>query len=211
MKISRLVSGTLALAVLTGLSAGAANAQAINAQFISVAPSAGQFTYTYQLFLLADTKTVTGNLVTFYDFDGLLNSGVNVPAFVGSSGASYSISVQNTGLNPPGTVALAGDNNGLPNVSLTYNGVSPLVNTGPGSVGLGTLTLHSSNGVNVGGDFTPFAANHIKNSNGSPSGNQAFVTGPNAALPTPEPGTLAMFVGMGISGMAFARRRNRRK
>ena len=28
---------------------------------------------------------------------------------------------------------------------------------------------------------------------------------------TPEPGTLALLVGMGISGMAFARRRNRRK
>lgn len=211
MKISRLMSRTVALAALTVVGAGAAQAQSVTPVFISATGAAGNVTYTYQLFSTADTRTTPGDIFTFYDFNGLLNGGANSPAFVtGGGGTSYAISVQNTGLNPPNTVALAGDSPSQPNVSLTYNGAL-FINTGPGSQFLGTLTLHSTNPVNGAGDFTPFASSETKNSNSSPAGNQGFVSGPNAAPSTPEPGTWAMLFGMGVSGAAFARRRTRRK
>ena len=211
MKISRLLSRTVALAALTVVGVGAAQAQSVTPVFISAAGAPGNVTFTYQIFSTADTRVIAGNILTFYDFNGLLNGGANSPAFVsGGGGTSYSISVQNTGLNPPGTVALTGDDPSQPNVSLTYNGTTN-TNPGPGSQFLGTLTLHSTNVSNGAGDFTPFAANEIKNSNSSPAGNQSFVTGPNAAPTTPEPGTWAMLFGMGVSGAAFARRRTRRK
>lgn len=211
MKISRLLPRTLALAAMV-VGAGAVHAQSITPVFTSISGAAGNFTYQYTLFSTADTRVSTGDLFTFYDFDGLLNGGANTPSFApGQAGVNYSVSVQNSGLNPPNAL-IPPDNNALPNVTLTYNGTtSPFINPGPGSQNLGILTLHSTNGVNVAGDFTPFAANSIKNSNGSPAGNQGFVTGPNAAPTTPEPGAWAMFVGMGISGAAFARRRTRRK
>jgi hypothetical protein len=211
MKISRLLSRTIALAALTVVGASAVNAQSITPVFISSTGAVGNVLYTYQIFSTADTRVTAGDIVTFYDFNGLLNGGANSPAFTsGGSGTSYAISVQNLGLNPPGTVALAGDSPALPNVSLTYNGTT-FINPGPGSQFLGTLTLHSSNVANGAGDFTPFAANTIKNSNNTPAGNQSFVTGPNAAVSTPEPGTWAMLFGMGVSGAAFARRRKRSK
>jgi len=212
MKISRLLPRTLALAAMAVVGAGAVQAQSVTPVFIGTTGAAGNFTYTYQLFSTADTRITTGDIFTLYDFDGLLVGGANTPTFSpGQAGVDYAVSVQNVGLNPPNAL-IPPDNNGLPNISLTYNGsTSPLTNPGPGSQLLGTLLVHSSLAFNTAGDFTPFAANSVKNSNGSPAGNQGFVTGPNAAPQTPEPGAWAMFVGMGISGAAFARRRTRRK
>jgi len=212
MKISRLFPRTLALTALAVVGAGAVQAQSVTPVFIGTTGAAGNFTYTYQLFSTADTRITSGDIFTFYDFDGLLVGGANNPTFTpGQPGINYAVSVQNVGLNPPNAL-IPPDNNGLPNVSLTYNGsTNPFDNPGPGSQLLGTVILHSANGVNVAGDFTPFAANSVKVTNGAPAGNQGFVTGPNAAPTTPEPGAWAMFVGMGISGAAFARRRTRRK
>jgi len=202
----------MALAALAVVGAGAVQAQSVTPVFISATGAPGNFAFTYQLFSTADTRVSTGDIFTFYDFDGLLTGGANDPTFTpGQAGINYNVTVQNLGLNPPNAL-IPPDNNGLGNVSLTYNGsTSPFINSGPGSQLLGTVIIHSSDGVNLGGDFTPFASNSTKNSNGSPSGNQGFVTGPNVAPPTPEPGAWAMFVGMGISGAAFARRRTRRK
>jgi len=212
MKISRLLPRTMALAALAVVGAGAVHAQSITPVFISGVGAPGNFTYTYQLFSTADTRVSTGDIFTFFDFDGLQTGGANDPTFTpGQAGVNYAVSVQNVGFNPPNTL-IPGDNNGLGNVSLTYNGsTSPFINPGPGSQLLGTVVIHSTNGPNLSGDFTPFAGNSIKDSNGSPAGNQGFISGPNAAPVTPEPGAWAMFVGMGISGAAFARRRTRRK
>lgn len=211
MMISRLLSRSVALSALVFVAAGAANAQSITPVFISATGAAGDVTYTYQLFSTADTKSVAGDIFTFYDFNGLLTGGVNDPVFTpGQPGPDYAISVQNLGLNPPNTVQLAGDDPSQPNVSLTYDGTT-FVNPGPGSQLLGTLVLHSQFTPNLVGDFTSFAANETKNSNNTPAGNQGNVTGPNIGPPpTPEPGTWAMFVGMGVSGLAVIRRRRRK-
>lgn len=213
MKISRLLSRTSALAALTVVGAGAAYAQSITPVFIGTGGAAGNVTYTYGLFITADTRVQAGDLFTFYDFNGLLTGGGNNPVFtpdLGTSpGIAYSISVQNSGLNPPNTIAIGGDDPTLPNVSLTYTGTT-YANTGAGSQHLGDLVIHSAFGPNLSGDFTPFAANTTKNSNNSAAGNQGQVTGPNAAPVTPEPGTWAMFVGMGVTGLAAARRRRRK-
>jgi hypothetical protein len=210
MKISALLSRSAALVALSVVAAGAVNAQSITPVFLSATGVAGNVTYTYQLFSTADTRVVNGDLFTFYDFDGLLTGGANAPTFTpGQAGVSYAVSVQNLGLNPPNAL-IPPDSNLLSNVSLTFNGGAPFVNPGPGSQLLGNVVLHSSN-VPVAGDFTPFAANTTKNSNSSPAGNQGFITGPNAAPVTPEPGTWAMLVGMGISGASFASRRRRRR
>lgn len=213
MKISRSLPRTLALAGLAVVGAGAVHAQSVTPVFIAPTGGvAGDVTYTYQLFATADTKISVGDVVTFYDFNGLLTAGADAPTFTpGQAGISYAITTPLLGVNPPGTAQLAGDNASQPNVTLTYNG-STFTNTGAGSQLLGTLVLHSANGINGAGDFTPFASNTTKNSNNTAAGNQGFVSGPNVGpAATPEPGTWAMLVGMGISGAAFARRRNRRK
>lgn len=210
MQYSRLLTRAVALGALTLLGAGVAHAQATTPLYINTTGSAGNFTYNYQLQLASDTRLQAGDVFTFYDFDGLLTGGANDPVFTTAGTASYSITTPLVGINPPNTVALAGDNPSLPNVSLTYNGAT-LTNSTASSIVIGTLSIHSANSVNLAGDFTPFAASETKNSNNSAAGNQGFVTGPNASVTTPEPGTLAMFMGMGISGLAFVRRRNRRK
>jgi len=209
MKYSQLLSRTAALAALTLIGATSAYAQATTPIYQGTTGAAGNVTYTYQLQLASDTRVQNGDKFTFYDFDGLLTGGANDPNFVGVGGASYLITTPLLGDNPPGTLALAGDSPTLSNVSLTYNGPT-IINNTAGTVVLGSLTIHSANTVNGAGDFTAFAANDTKDSNGSPAGNQGFVSGPNAST-TPEPGAWAMFVGMGISGAAFVRRRTRRK
>jgi len=211
MKISRLVLRTVALAGLAIVGAGAANAQGITVSFIGpVTGAPGDFSYNYQFFLQPQTKVQAGDVITFYDFNGLLTGGGHAPSFVGSLGATYSITTPLLGIDPPGTAKLAGDDPTLPNVSLTYTGPT-ISNLGNVSQGLGTVTIQSTNGPNVGGDFTPYAASSTNTANNSPAGNQSFVTGPNTPVVTPEPGTWALLVGMGISGGVFARRRNRRK
>jgi hypothetical protein len=213
MKISRLLSRTIALTALTTVGAGAAYAQSITPVFVGTGGVAGNITYTYGLFITADTRTVPGDIFTFYDFNGLLTGGGNGPVFTPDLGTNpttaYNISVQNTGLNPPNTVAIGGDDPGQPNVSLTNAGFT-YTNPGGGPQHLGDLTIHSIFGPNLTGDFTPFAASFLKNSNSSPAGNQGQVTGPNAAPVTPEPGTWAMLAGMGVTGLAAVRRRRRK-
>lgn len=215
MKNPRLLTRAAALVGLTVLGAGAANAQAVTPRFLSAIASSGSFTYTYQLFLGADTRVSSGNLFTFYDFNGLLTDTANAPTFTGVGGASYAISTPLVGIDPTSTTKLAGDDPTLPNVTLTYNGAT-LSNPTLLDQNLGALTIHSTNALNGAGDFTPFAANSTKVSNGLQAGNQSFVSGPNntltvAVADTPEPGAWAMLVGMGVSGVAFARRRTRRK
>ena len=215
MKISRLLPLTAALAGLSVLGAGAAHAQAISPRFLSAIGASGNVTYTYQLFLEADTRVSTGDLVTFYDFNGLQTDVAHAPTFTGVGGASYAVSTPFLGIDPASAAKLGGDDPNLPNVSLTYNGLT-LSNATLVEQSLGLLTIHSANTVNGAGDYTPFAASSMNVSNGTIAGNQGFISGPNNAIrasdaSTPEPGAWAMFVGMGVSGMAFARRRNRRK
>ena len=215
MKMSHLLARTAALAGLSVLAASAAHAQAVSPRFLSATGRPGNVSFNYQLFLGQDTRVTAGNMVTFYDFNGLLFDGANAPTFTGVGGASYALSMSLLGVDPPGTAKLAGDDPTLPNVTLTYNGAT-LSNTTTAEQNLGILTLHSTNPMNMGGDFTPFAANSTKISNGFAAGNQSFVSGPNNAInasgtDTPEPGTLAMFLGMGLTGATAMRRRLRRK
>ena len=211
MKISPILSHTVALASLFIAGVGAVNAQDISPVISSHSGSPGDVTYVYNVFLGLDTRVSPGEQITFYDYNGLLTGGADTPTFSGLGGASYTITTPLLGANPPNTTQLAGDDPTLQNVTLTYNGVTLANGTATQEL-LGTLTLHSANAENTVGDFTAFAANSIKDSNGTPSGNQAFVFGPNLgpAATTPEPGTWAMLLGMGVSGAAFARRRTRR-
>ncbi len=213
MKISYLTR-CASVAGLAAVAIGSAHAQAVMPQFISAVGAQGNVTYTYNIVLNTDTRVNPGSITTFYDFNGLLTGGVNDPTFAGIGGASYAISTQLLGINPPLTVAVGGDDPTVPNVSLTYNGTS-ISNTSPLAVNLGVLTLHSTNLLNGVGDFTPFASSTFKVSSGTPAGNQGQVSGPNSDISnsaaTPEPGTFALLLGMGITGGMVARRRLRRK
>jgi hypothetical protein len=215
MKISRLLSRTAALAALSVLGAGAANAQQISAIFNNVSGAAGNFVYSYTLNLGANTRTTAGDLFTFYDFDGFLTGGANSPTFTPDAGnpGNYTITSQLLGLDPPGTAKLAGDDPGIQNVSLNYTG-APFVNATSGQKALGVVLIHSTNPINIAGDFTAYAASATNNQNSAPAGNQSFVTGPNLKITgqinTPEPGTWAMLAGMGVSGLAVVRRRRRK-
>ncbi len=207
MKLSRLLMGTLALAGLAALTAGAANAQAVTPVFVSASASGGNFNFVYNIILGADTRIQAGNLLTFYDFNGLTGT----PTFVATApGASFAITTPFLGANPPLTLAPAGDSGAIANVSLNYNGIS-LDSGATTTTNLGTLSILST--APATGTFTGFAANSTKISSGTAAGNQSFVTGPNAQISgtTPEPGTFALLIGMGLTGASIARRRLRRK
>lgn len=204
--VSRMNRALVVLSLL-GLAAGyplrTAQAQSISPVFIGTGGSAGQVTYTYQLFATADTRVQAGDVFTFYDFTGLLSGGVNAPVFTpGQAGPAFSISIQNVGIAPPNTIALAGDDPTVPNVSLTYTGTT-FINPGPGSQLLGNIVLTSALSPNLSGDSMSYAASTTKNSNSTPAGNQGFVTGPSAQVGTsaaaPEPTTFALLaIGIGV-------------
>lgn len=220
MKISRLVSRTTALAGLAVVSVGAVHAQGITVSFLpgsSGVVSPTDYQYTYQFFLQPQTSispASPGNnpdAITLYDYRGLILTGTSAPSFIGSGGVTFNLTTPFLGVNPDATAQLAGDDGSIRNVSLIYTG-SVLANATIVSQSLGTLTLHSTLTPNPS-PATAFAASSTNTNNGSPAGNQSFTTGPNPSrvTSTPEPGTWAMFAGMGVSGLAFARRRNRRK
>lgn len=71
----------------------------------------------------------------------------------------------------------------------------------------GTTTANGATSVTLGTD-TIQVSNYSLNDSGSGAFNLS-VSGPSAA--TPEPGSVAMLVGMGVSGAGLAIRRNRRR
>lgn len=222
MKISRLFSSTLALAGLAVVGTGAAQAQSITPVFINVTPGsgaqAGQFIYNYR-FDLASATGIRANqsYVTYYDFDGITGPGTFTPSAALTSlstPGNFTPATHATGVTPVNVTPIGGDNPAILNDTFTYTG-SDLANA-PGSnpISLGFVAIPSTFSQQVGGTFTAFTTAELDSQFGFGNATTGATVGPNPSktgFSTPEPGTLAMFVGMGVSGLAFARRRSRRK
>ena len=146
-------------------------------------------------------RLVSGSFATLYDISGLNSATLN-PAFA----SQFTLSQQNTGITPTGTAPT--DNNGLPNVTLTYTGPTLTSDASFASI----LQVNSSfTTVNLNGQFTSQVTKNAGVDAGTPI---ASILG-RIAVPgttTPEPGNLALLVGAGLSGSVFAfrRRRNRK-
>jgi hypothetical protein len=182
----------------------------------------GEFQYTVEL--ATGAKLVSGDGLVIYDFPDLVTSGPDAPTLVantpagaatfaaltfnvdqsllGNSLSALSPSASNTVLGfvpndadnsafPPGS-----DNPNVENVSIVYNGSSPL---GPTADYLGTLTLYTSltgPGVTVNVNGTTAS----KDSSGPgeiPSSDEETDSG-NVTVPVPEPTSLGILGIMGV-------------
>jgi len=223
MKISRLVLRTVTLASLALVGASAANAQGISISFVGVSPGTGtngapvgQFVWDYQMTLSADTgiRTQEPSSTTFYDFNGITAATflkATSGAFAAVPGDTFTAGEQLLGVTPPDVTPIFGDNPGLNNAVFLYSGANFSNGVGSPSVLLGDALIASTIGTTAG-NFVGVTTGSLDAQFGNAHDDTGAVIGPNLAPPpTPEPGAWAMFVGMGVSSLAFARRRKARK
>ncbi|HLK58088.1 MAG TPA: PEP-CTERM sorting domain-containing protein [Chthonomonadaceae bacterium] len=204
MTYSRTISRLLGATGLLLLGACAAQGQGLSPTFLSVTPSGSNFDFSYELDLLDNTKIDNTSNVTFYDFAGL----VGTPTFTSAlSGASFVGSAPLLGVVPSSLGQT--DNPTLANANLAFTGASPITNTTGSTINLGTIDIISSNGLVPGGLFTGYGITSFNAQNGSPAENNSFIQGPNTPANAPEPGTWALLVGSGVTGMVLIRRRLR--
>ncbi len=224
MKVSRFLYRTIALVGLSALGAGAANAQGLSISFLGVAAGngtngapVGQFVWDYHLDLSPNTglRTQEPSSVTFYDFNGITGASfvkaTSGAFFAAGPATTFTAGTQAIGITPAGASPLFGDTNAL-NAVYRYTGPTSFSNPpAGGTVAIGEALIASSLGT-TNGAFVGFAAGSLDSQFGNAHADVGAVLGPNVApAGTPEPGTWAMFVGMGVSGLALARRRKRSK
>jgi len=173
--------------------------------FIANGASGGVFNYNLNFSTNVDAGTglpaqrlQAGNFATIYDIFGFTGFTLN-PADAGL----FTVTSQNVGITPPGTAP--GDNATLTNLTVTYQG--------------GTLTADQSfanllqvnstfNTVNPNGQYTSSVTKNTGLDAGTAINSIGSVAVPGVAA-TPEPGSVALFVGAGLSGSVFAFRRRR--
>ena len=143
----------------------------------------------------------SGNFATLYDIAGITSTSLN-PAFA----SMFTLTQQTTGITAFGTAPTDG---ALPNLTVTYTG--PTVTADQSFAGL--LHVNSTfTTVNTRGQYTGETTKNAGAAAGTPVGAIGFVSVPGTTAATPEPGSLALLVGAGLSGSVFAfrRRRNRK-
>jgi hypothetical protein len=186
-----------------------ASAQAIVPVFVNATASGSNFVYTYNIDLQnlarignGGTGLSNGNL-TIFDFNGLVGTPVYT---VSTTGATFNVTTPALGTGLPNGGIGQGDTS-TPNINLNYTG-SLINNNGTTDIVLGVLTATSTGAP--AGLFTGYSGNAQQSTTTNASAAQSFVQGPNFSVP--EPGSVAMLVGMGVSGAGFLvrRRRNRK-
>jgi hypothetical protein len=209
----RLLSRFAVIGGLATVTMGAAHAQSFTAEFLSTTPSGSNLIYNYEL--VVGSQTVLNNNAvpsklsqfTFFDFAGLTGT----PTFVasGPTGVDFAITTPLTGNVAPNTNIGQFDDPTLRNVSLAYDASTPYDNTSSSDVIVGTLSIPSTD--TALSTTTVLGYSSVTTSeNGTKGGNSAFVEGPDpAALTTPEPGTEALLIGLGITALGVLRRNRR--
>ncbi|MGL6097196.1 MAG: PEP-CTERM sorting domain-containing protein [Fimbriiglobus sp.] len=174
-----------AAAVMTAAPAARAGLMPVN---VTVTPDGGNHRWNYAIVLPTDSQLRPGNFFTIYDFAGYIPGTASAPA-------GWTLAVANQGQTP--NLLAPDDDNGLPNLTWTYNG--PAANTN-GQIGLGNFWALSMFGAPTEDYFT--ARTH-RTSDGKLDSN---LTTTNVPVPTavPEPGTLIL-AGLGLPLVGLAR------
>ncbi|MCW3097956.1 MAG: sorting protein [Chthonomonadaceae bacterium] len=139
------------------------------------------------------------NYATIYDLGGFINASID-PAYT----SLFTISTQPVGITPGG---LGPTDTSLTNVTLTYTGAT--VTTDQSFTNILHVTS-SALGVNPNGQFTSLVTQNAGVNAGTDIASIGSVAVPTVSV-TPEPGSVALFVGAGLTGSAFAFRRRCRK
>lgn len=190
---------------LTALVAGTAKADILpsTAPPTVTANANGTFTWTYEVFVTGAQTVNPGNAFTFYDFAGFTGTATSSNASFGSTTALISPAPVVT---PFGAVT-PNDSGAIPNITFTYNGVTPIVGQGLNGTSLGTFSLVSTLGGP--GIRTAFVGRGTDTDSGLANAN---IT--NYIAPVPEPGEYAVagIFAAGLVGlMVRARRRTARE
>jgi hypothetical protein len=195
--------------IMTALGALTLGSLQARADLQFTAPNIAGNIFTYDLNFSTSIEASTGaaaqrlengNFATLYDIGGLNSATLN-PTF----SSLFVLSQQNPGITPSGTAPTDGS---LPNLTLRYIGPTQTTDQSFASI----LTINSTfTGVNPNGQYTGQTTKNSGVSAGSFIGAIGSVGVPGAAPATPEPGSLAMLVGAGLSGSAFMFKRRRRK
>ena len=166
-------------------------------------PSAGLTTFVYDVNLPVNSVLRTGDFMTFYDVAGLASASVNA---ANSRTSLFNITFQNVGVTPP--TQTPPDDARFPNVTFTYTGTNFTGPTDqpPGSSPLAELFINSTNSA-IFQNANFYSAQSFNNGTGAAAFNTTSVAGPGAV---PEPGAVAMLVGMGVTGVGFLTRRRRK-
>lgn len=163
----------------------------------------GTFTWTYEVFVTGAQTVNPGNSFTFYDFQG----------FTGQATATNGQFTPTTTLVSPAPVitpfgaVTPNDSAGIPNITFTFSGATPIVGQGINGTSLGTFSLVSTLGGP--GVRNPFLGRGTDTDSGLLNAN---IT--NYIAPVPEPGEYAVagIFGAGLIGlMVRARRRTARE
>jgi len=147
-----------------------------------------------------------GNFATLYDVASLNSATLN-PAF----SSLFTLTTQPVGITPG--MVIPPDDPTFTNVTLTYNGPTLTADQSY----LNILQVDSSFGsLNPNGSYASEVTKNTGAATGTNIDSIGTVSIPAPQLgprlgPTPEPGSLALFVGAGLSGSVFAFRRRRRR
>jgi len=194
LKLAAVLTATIGLMLASRADAGLIPTN------VSIHPDAGNFRWTYAVVVTTDVQINPGDFFTIYDFSGLLPGSVVNPV-------GWTASQSMTSPPPGGTGPT--DNPGIPNLTFTYEGNTPII----GQQGLGNFMANSLYGNSTTSDFTSITHRQVDGRA------EANITSTDVPVPgdpprdTPEPATLAMFgIGLPVLGMfRFLRRRFAKK
>lgn len=206
--------------VLAGMFAASAIANAaVIISNVSNTPSGSNFLWTYTFAVQPDQtmrQTCTGtcalpnDFAILYDFPGYIAGSAVLANTL--AGRTFSITQQNTGVNPP--FQGPPDSASLPNFIVSLTGGGDIVPAGPGAVNIFDLVLLSTLGPDLASpNVLAFGGQALNKATLLTAGNSGQILGPGSAPPPPpgipEPSSMAL-LGGGLCVLGGAARLKRR-
>lgn len=147
MRLKNAAIAASTLLVALGAFAPIARANTVEITFLGITPNGLNWDYRYSAVLTPNNYLVTGDVVTFFDFENFLG-GSFAPSLPVTGGENYSTPSYSDAPVGDSTVFSVGGDLALGDVQFRYIGNSPYFvgpgNTAPGDLLLGFFTLQSS-------------------------------------------------------------------